>query len=264
MVKYLPKSLDATFGALADSTRRAILERLAQGEARVTELAAPFAISLPAVSKHLRVLGNAGLLLRAKSGRNQHCNLDAGPMKGAAEWLAHYQHHWENQSALAPATKRKANPGGVSERYATAQDLPFPFSQARGPFSSSFNLLVNFDQDALDATFFALADSTRRAMLACMAFAESSVTELAAPFNISLPALSKHLGILQHAGLLARRKEGRFNLCRLVAAPIQDAALWTSRYRRFWEQQFDSLAVYLEKPKERKLSHAENHRRKNR
>ncbi|MCI0693104.1 helix-turn-helix domain-containing protein [candidate division KSB1 bacterium] len=82
-----------------------------------------------------------------------------------------------------------------------------------------------------------------------MAFAESSVTELAAPFNISLPAFSKHLCILQRAGLIERRKEGRFNLCRLVATPMQDAALWTSRYRIFWEKQLDSLAAYLEKSK---------------
>jgi DNA-binding transcriptional ArsR family regulator len=250
MVKYLMKSLDTTFGALADSTRRAILERLARGEARVTELAAPFAISLPAVSKHLRVLTKAGLLAREKSGRIQQCRLNAGPMQSASEWLTRYQHHWENQSTPA-ASGRGVNQEGGSRRYAMAKRPPFPFSQAKNSWPVLFNLSVNFDEEALDATFFALADSTRRAMLVCTAFAESSVTELAAPFNISLPALSKHLRILQRAGLIERRKEGRFNLCRLVATPIQEAALWTSRYRMFWEKQFASLAAYLEKENKR-------------
>jgi DNA-binding transcriptional ArsR family regulator len=248
MVKYKTKSLDTTFGALADSTRRAILERLARGEARVTELAAPFAISLPAVSKHLRVLTKAGLLRREKNGRIQRCRLDAGPMKSATEWLARHQRHWENKSAPAPASGHQVNQDGISQRYA-AKRPAFPFFQAKSAWPVLFNLSVNFDEDALDATFFALADSTRRAMLVCMAFAESSVTELAAPFNISLPALSKHLRILQRAGLVERRKEGRFNLCRLAATPMQEAALWTSRYRMFWEKQLDSLAAYLEKSK---------------
>jgi DNA-binding transcriptional ArsR family regulator len=247
MVKYSTKTLDTTFGALADSTRRAILERLARGEARVTELAAPFAISLPAVSKHLGVLTKAGLLRREKNGRIQQCRLDAGPMQSATEWLTRYQRHWENQPAPAPVSGRKVNQDGVSQRYAAARHLPFPFSQAKSSWPVLFNLSVNFDEEALDATFFALTDSTRRAVLVCMAFAESSVTELAAPFNISLPALSKHLRILQQAGLIERRKEGRFNLCRLVATPMQDAALWTGRYRMFWEKQLDSLAAYLEK-----------------
>jgi DNA-binding transcriptional ArsR family regulator len=249
MVKYLIKSLDSTFGALADSTRRAILERLARGEARVTELAAPFTISLPAVSKHLRVLTKAGLLAREKSGRIQQCRLEAGPMKSATEWLSRYQRHWENQSAPTPVPGHKVNQGGVSQRHAAPKRPPLPFSHAKSSWAVLFNLSVNFNEDALDATFFALADPIRRAMLVCMAFAESSVTELAAPFNISLPALSKHLRILQQAGLIERRKEGRFNLCRLAATPMQDAATWTSRYRMFWEKQFDSLAAYLEKSK---------------
>ncbi len=249
MVKYSIKSLDTTFGALADSTRRAILERLARGEARVTELAVPFPISLPAVSKHLHVLTKAGLLIREKNGRIRQCHLDARPMKNATEWLARYQHHWENQPTLASVSGRKVNQDGGAQRYAAAKHLPFPFSQARSSWPVIFNHKVNNNEDALDATFFALADSTRRAMLVCTAFAESPVTELAAPFNISLPALSKHLRILQRAGLIERRKEGRFNLCRLVATPMQDAALWTSRYRMFWEKQLDSLAAYLEKSK---------------
>jgi DNA-binding transcriptional ArsR family regulator len=91
-----------------------------------------------------------------------------------------------------------------------------------------------------------LADPTRRAILTCLAFAESAVTELAAPFNISLPAISKHLRVLQQAGLIEHQKHGRIKLCRLVAAPVQEAA-WIDRYRLFWEKQFDAFAAYLEK-----------------
>jgi len=74
---------------------------------------------------------------------------------------------------------------------------------------------------------------------------ESSLTELAAPFNISLPALSKHLRVLEHAGLVSREKQGRVNLCRLLATPIHDAAAWIEQYRFFWEKQLDSLSKYL-------------------
>jgi DNA-binding transcriptional ArsR family regulator len=97
MVNYMPGSLGATFAALADPTRRAILERLAHGEASVTELAEPFQVSLPAISKQLRVLEQAGLLIREKEGRVRRCRLDAEPMKEAAEWLARYRRYWERQ-----------------------------------------------------------------------------------------------------------------------------------------------------------------------
>jgi len=101
MVKHRD-SLDSTFGALADPTRRAILERLARGEAPVTELAAPFEMSLPAISKHLGVLEAAGLLTRERDGRLRRCGLAPGPMKAAAEWIARYQRFWEGQfDALA-------------------------------------------------------------------------------------------------------------------------------------------------------------------
>jgi DNA-binding transcriptional ArsR family regulator len=117
MVNYSPASsnapLDATFGALADPTRRAILARLAQGEATVSELAEPFAVSLPAVSKHLRVLESAGLLKREIDGRVHHCRLAAEPMKRAAGWIARYRIFWENQfDALAKyleSTKEEKN-----------------------------------------------------------------------------------------------------------------------------------------------------------
>lgn len=243
MVKYQPKSLDATFGALGDSTRRAILARLAQGEARVTDLAAPFSVSLPAVSKHLRVLENADLLIREKNGRIQRCRLHVSPLQKAAEWLALYQRHWENPSAERDAP---ASSEGASTRFFTANPAPVIFPLTKNPPSTIFNRSVKLDGEALDATFSALADATRRAMLICLAFTESSITELAAPFNMSLPALTKHLRVLELARLVAREKHGRVNRCRLVAAPMQDAAAWIGRYRVFWEKQFDALATYLQ------------------
>jgi DNA-binding transcriptional ArsR family regulator len=98
---------------------------------------------------------------------------------------------------------------------------------------------------ALDAVFGALADPTRRAILARLARGEASVSELAAPFRMSLPAVSKHLAILGRAGLLARRKEGRVHRCRLAPGPMQEASEWIAGYRRFWEKQFDALAAFL-------------------
>ena len=97
MVKYLSNTLDATFGALADPTRRSILEHLIAGEASVTSLAEPFDMSLPAVSKHLRVLEKAGLLTQEKDGRVRRCRMDAGPMKEASDWVGRYRICWEEQ-----------------------------------------------------------------------------------------------------------------------------------------------------------------------
>lgn len=97
MVKYLNNTLDATFGALADPTRRSILERLIGGESSVTSLAEPFDMSLPAVSKHLRVLEKAGLLTQEKDGRVRRCRMDAGPMKEASDWVGRYRIFWEEQ-----------------------------------------------------------------------------------------------------------------------------------------------------------------------
>ena len=89
------KQLDRTFSALADPTRRAILSRLAAGEATVTELARPFEMSLPAVSKHLKVLEQAGLIARGREAQWRPARLDAGPLRDAAEWLEHYRKFWE-------------------------------------------------------------------------------------------------------------------------------------------------------------------------
>jgi DNA-binding transcriptional ArsR family regulator len=99
--------------------------------------------------------------------------------------------------------------------------------------------------DPLSATFAALADPTRRAILARLASGEASVTELGAPFDISLPAVSKHLKVLERAGLVARGREAQWRPCRLAAAPLRDVAAWVEGYRRFWEESFDRLDEYL-------------------
>jgi DNA-binding transcriptional ArsR family regulator len=98
---------------------------------------------------------------------------------------------------------------------------------------------------SLDAVFSALADPTRREILARLAEGEASVTELAEPFEISLPAVSKHLGVLEEAGLVTREWDGRVRHCRLVAEAMEDALAWIARYGRFWEDRFDSLGDYL-------------------
>lgn len=97
----------------------------------------------------------------------------------------------------------------------------------------------------LNTTFAALADPTRRAILARLAQGEASVSELAEPFAMSLPAISKHLRVLQRAGLIARGRDAQRRPCRLVAAPLQDVSEWTEHYRHLWEQRFDRLDDYL-------------------
>ena len=93
----------------------------------------------------------------------------------------------------------------------------------------------------LDSVFNALADPTRRAILARLKDGEASVTELAKPFDISLPAISRHLKVLERAGLIARGREAQWRPCRLVAAPIEEVAIWAGSYRDFWEKSFDKL-----------------------
>jgi DNA-binding transcriptional ArsR family regulator len=95
MVKYVPRTLNQTFAALADPTRRRILAQLARGDRRVTDLARPHAMSLPAISKHLRVLEKAGLLRRRRYGRVHQMRLDAKPLKQAARWVEEYRKFWE-------------------------------------------------------------------------------------------------------------------------------------------------------------------------
>src|SRR5213594_4391125 len=99
--------------------------------------------------------------------------------------------------------------------------------------------------DPLSATFAAIADPTRRAILARLASGEASVTELAEPFTMSLPAISKHLKVLERAGLIARGREAQWRPCRLEAAPLEQAADWLEHYRRFWDQSLGRLDDYL-------------------
>ena len=99
--------------------------------------------------------------------------------------------------------------------------------------------------DPLSATFAALADPTRRAILARLASGETSVTQLAEPFQMSLPAVSKHLKVLERAGLIARSREAQWRPCRLQPEPLKNVADWLANYRRFWEESFDRLDALL-------------------
>jgi DNA-binding transcriptional ArsR family regulator len=121
----------------------------------------------------------------------------------------------------------------------------------------------------LDATFAALADPTRRAILAHLARGEATVGEIALPFAISLPAVSRHLKVLEHASLIARRRDGQYWRCRLNGAPLAEAADWIDFYRAFWSESLDRLAAHLRTahppaPTRRKKPHAQSrkpHRR---
>src|SRR5215472_4183012 len=99
--------------------------------------------------------------------------------------------------------------------------------------------------DVLSATFAALADPTRRAILARLAAGEATVGELAKPFTMSLPAVSKHLKVLERAGLIRRGRKAQWRPCRIAAAPLKDAAQWLEHYRHFWDDSFDRLEDYL-------------------
>ena len=100
-------------------------------------------------------------------------------------------------------------------------------------------------EDSLSTTFAALADPTRRAIVMRLCAGEASVGELAEPFDMSLPAVSKHLKVLEHAGLIARGREAQWRPCHLEAGPLREVAEWTAEYRRFWEKSFDRLGAYL-------------------
>ena len=101
------------------------------------------------------------------------------------------------------------------------------------------------ETDDLSATFAALADPTRRAILARLARGEATVTELAAPFDMSLPGISKHLKVLQRAGLIEQGRQAQWRPCRLQAEPLKDVADWVGQYRRHWEESFERLDAYL-------------------
>jgi DNA-binding transcriptional ArsR family regulator len=118
--------------------------------------------------------------------------------------------------------------------------------------------------DALTATFSALADPTRRAILARLASGETSVTKLAEPFDMSMPAISKHLKVLERAGLIARGREAQWRPCRLEAAPLREVADFVENYRRFWEESFDRLDDYLIELKSQESKEKKKHARKHR
>jgi DNA-binding transcriptional ArsR family regulator len=101
--------------------------------------------------------------------------------------------------------------------------------------------------DAMSSTFSALADPTRRAILARLSLGETSVTELAEPFEMSMPAVSKHLRVLERAGLIERGREAQFRPCKLKAEPLKQAWGWIGDYKQFWEESFDRLDAYLQK-----------------
>jgi len=105
--------------------------------------------------------------------------------------------------------------------------------------------------DQLSSTFAALADPTRRAILTRLADGEATVTELAAPFDVSLPAISKHLKVLERAGLIARGRSAQWRPCRLEAAPLRGATHWLETYRQFWEGSFDRLDEHLRELQEK-------------
>ena len=110
--------------------------------------------------------------------------------------------------------------------------------------------------DHLSATFAALADPTRRAILARLALGETSVTELAEPFDMSLPAVTKHLKVLQRAGLITQSRQAQWRPCKLTPQPLQEAADWIEQYRRFWEARLDRLEAYLRALQEQENGHA--------
>src|SRR3989442_15858270 len=113
--------------------------------------------------------------------------------------------------------------------------------------------------DQLSITFAALADPTRRAILARLAKGEATVTELAAPFDLSLPAISKHLKVLQRSGLLEQGRQAQWRPCRLKPEPLRDAAEWVGQYRRHWEASFDRLDDYLRKLQEQEKTDDAGH-----
>ncbi len=107
-------------------------------------------------------------------------------------------------------------------------------------------MTVTFDEDRLSDTFAALANSTRRAILARLAEGEANVNELADPFDLSLPAVSKHLKVLERAGLIRRGRRAQYRPCSIDAAPLQEISAWTDQYRPVWEARFDRLDDYIQ------------------
>lgn len=117
-------------------------------------------------------------------------------------------------------------------------------------------------QDSLSLTFAALADPTRRAILARLAMGETSVTELARPFEMSMPAVSRHLKVLEKAGLITRGREAQWRPCRLEGAPLREIAGWVAHYRQFWEQSLDRLEIYLRELQANEKARTTKHKEK--
>ena len=126
--------------------------------------------------------------------------------------------------------------------------------------------MVNYKKsdERLDATFSALADPTRRAILSRLRSGEASVLELAKPFRISLPAVSRHLKVLHRAGLIARVRKAQWRPCRLRAAPLKDVSDWVEHYRRFWDQSLDRLDSYLHELQTKEKPHGRPRRKSDR
>jgi DNA-binding transcriptional ArsR family regulator len=118
--------------------------------------------------------------------------------------------------------------------------------------------------DRLSTTFAALADPTRRAIIARLASGEASVTELAEPFDMSMPAITKHLKVLERAGLVTRGRDAQWRPCRLEAGPLREVADWVEHYRTFWEESFGRLDAYLSKLKKKEQKHDVKQRSKQR
>lgn len=148
---------------------------------------------------------------------------------------------------------RKANPSFAGKCFRHL--APLNFSLPSNKPLLIVNQMVKYPSKALDRTFAALADPTRRRILAHLARGDQCVTRLARPHAMSLPAISKHLRVLEKAGLLRRRRYGRVHEMQLAAEPLKQAAQWVEEYRKFWEGSLDRLAQYLEetnKPATRK------------
>lgn len=118
--------------------------------------------------------------------------------------------------------------------------------------------MVKYKSKILDRTFGALADPTRRQILEQLATGDRCVTDLARPYSMSLPAVSKHLRVLERAGLVRRRRDGRIHRLKLEASPMKEAQQWIEEYRRFWEQSFDRLDAYLQQLQEQEKTKEKN------
>ncbi|MBA2686021.1 MAG: winged helix-turn-helix transcriptional regulator [Gemmatimonadaceae bacterium] len=116
--------------------------------------------------------------------------------------------------------------------------------------------------DHLSTTFAALADPTRRAILSRLASGETTVNELAKPFDISLPAVSRHLKVLEHAGLISRGRDAQWRPAKLEAAPLEKASGWIEKYRRFWDDSFDRLDEYIVELQRQEKTHASKHKKR--